>query len=268
MATVNEKMTAIADAIREKTGGTEALTLDGMAEAVPGVYEAGKKSEYDAFWDAYQNNGKRTDYRYGFAYTGWKKENFKPKYDIKPKGANGAYMFSSGAEASKFDLAKALEEQGVVLDLSELTSSTNEFYMTRFTKLPVLNFSGCASMANTFDYFIGTEIKLILSESGETTFSSVFRRCSSLTTFAIESGVIGRSISFSDCTKLNATSIKNIVEHLKDYAGTDKEFSYTLTIPSGAFASLEAEGTTAEYNGVACTWAEYIDNKKWNLTLA
>ena len=31
---VNEKMTAIADAIREKTGGTEPLTLDGMVEAI------------------------------------------------------------------------------------------------------------------------------------------------------------------------------------------------------------------------------------------
>ena len=37
---VNSKMKAIADAIRAKTGGTDALTLDGMAEAVAGI-EAG-----------------------------------------------------------------------------------------------------------------------------------------------------------------------------------------------------------------------------------
>lgn len=232
------------------------------------VYEAGKKAEYDAFWDAYQSNGNRTDYKYAFAYQGWKKGNFKPKYDIKPTGANGAYMFSNGADSSKYDLANALEEQGVVLDFSGLTSSANEFYLSRFTNLPILDFSGCTSMANTFDYYIGTEIKLILSESGETTFSSVVRRCSSLTTFAVESGVIGRSISFSDSTKLSVASIKNIAEHLKDYSGTDKEYAYTLTLDSGAFAVVEAEGATAEYNGVACTWSEYIDNKKWNLTLA
>lgn len=34
---VNEKMTAIADAIRAKTGGTEALTLDQMATAIGGI---------------------------------------------------------------------------------------------------------------------------------------------------------------------------------------------------------------------------------------
>ena len=239
-----------------------------LKEDFDNVYEAGKKSQYDEFWDAYQNNGKRTDYKYGFAYVGWKKENFKPKYDIKPKGANGAYMFSNGGDSSKFDLDKALKEQGVVLDLSGLTSSTNEFYMSRFTKLPTLDFSGCASMSNTFDYCLCAEINLILSESGETTFSSVFRRASSLTTVIIESGVIGKSISFSDSTNLSKTSIKNIAEHLKDYAGGGKEFSCTLTLPSGAFAVLEAEGSTAEYNGLPCTWAELIDNKKWNLTLS
>lgn len=41
MATVNEKMTAIADAIRAKTGGTDALTLDGMAQAIAGIEVGG-----------------------------------------------------------------------------------------------------------------------------------------------------------------------------------------------------------------------------------
>lgn len=39
---INEKMTAIADAIRAKTGGTDALTLDGMAAAIPEVFAAGR----------------------------------------------------------------------------------------------------------------------------------------------------------------------------------------------------------------------------------
>lgn len=38
---VDSKLTAIADAIRAKTGGTEALTLDGMAEAVEGLQIGG-----------------------------------------------------------------------------------------------------------------------------------------------------------------------------------------------------------------------------------
>lgn len=41
MATVNDKLTAIADAIRAKTGGTDALTLDGMATAIAGIQTGG-----------------------------------------------------------------------------------------------------------------------------------------------------------------------------------------------------------------------------------
>ena len=42
---VNEKMTAIADAIREKTGKAESLGLDAMAESVGEVYENGRAAE-------------------------------------------------------------------------------------------------------------------------------------------------------------------------------------------------------------------------------
>jgi hypothetical protein len=255
------RLANIASAIREKTGKGATYTDEEMPTGVAEVYEAGKKAEYDDFWDAYQNNGNRTDYRYAFAYFGWKKENFKPKYDIRPTGANGEYMFSNGGELSKYDLAKALEEQGVVLDLSGLTTSSREFYMSRFTKLPTLDFSGCTSMANTFDYYIGTSIKLILSESGNTTFSSVFRRGSSLTTVTIESGVIGRSISFSD-SPLNVESMKNIISHLKDYSGTDSEFTYKVTFSSACKTALEADGNTSP-NGN--TWNEYVTDLCWKI---
>ena len=30
------------------------------------VYEAGKKDQYNEFWDSYQQNGNRVDYIYGF----------------------------------------------------------------------------------------------------------------------------------------------------------------------------------------------------------
>ena len=49
MATVYEKMTTIADAIREKTGGTEVLTLDSMVTAIDGI--GGKKFPNGTEWD-------------------------------------------------------------------------------------------------------------------------------------------------------------------------------------------------------------------------
>ena len=79
---INTAMTAIADAIRNKTGGTEKLSLDDMATAVEEVYSAGEKSQYDEFWDSIQNNGTRRSYNYAFAWNGWNTKIFKPKYNI------------------------------------------------------------------------------------------------------------------------------------------------------------------------------------------
>lgn len=44
---LTDKLTAIADAIRAKTGGTAALTLDGMAEAVAGIEAGGGGVSFD-----------------------------------------------------------------------------------------------------------------------------------------------------------------------------------------------------------------------------
>ena len=56
----------------EKTlSETVAEKLKEITDNVPYVYqsgvEAGRKAEYDAFWDAYQQNGTKTNYSYAFS---------------------------------------------------------------------------------------------------------------------------------------------------------------------------------------------------------
>ena len=46
MTTVKEAMTALADEVRNKTGGTEKLTLYDIKESIPQVYEKGA-SDYE-----------------------------------------------------------------------------------------------------------------------------------------------------------------------------------------------------------------------------
>lgn len=247
------------EAIREKNGSTDAIKSGELASGVNEVFEAGKKSEYDAFWDAFQNYGKRTDYKYAFSYNSWYKNIFKPKYDIRPTGSGGEYLFANSGSISKFDLEEVLEQQGVTLDLSGLTSSACEFYMSRFTNLPTLDFSGCASMNRTFDYWLGTKLRLILSDSGETVFATIFRRCSQLANVVIERGTIGKTFNCADAP-LSPESMKCIITHLKDYSGTDEEFTYKITFSSACLTALEAEGTTSPSGN---TWTEYIEELGW-----
>ena len=54
----------------------------------------GMQTEYDRFWDVFQNYG-GTAQPAQFAGTGWTKKTFKPKYDIKV--SNGYFMFYSNA---------------------------------------------------------------------------------------------------------------------------------------------------------------------------
>ena len=85
------------DAIREKTGTTDLIKSGEMAEKIMGIsggsedgsydegFEDGKKSEYDAFWDAYQQNGNRTHYVDAFTQLGWTDVVYQPKYPIISK---------------------------------------------------------------------------------------------------------------------------------------------------------------------------------------
>ena len=67
MSIMQEKFKAIADKIREKLDITELIKPNDFADKIDDVYAAGKKAEYDAFWDVCQNNGERNDYQYAFA---------------------------------------------------------------------------------------------------------------------------------------------------------------------------------------------------------
>lgn len=236
-----------------------AENLEIIAENVPKVYEAGKKSEYDAFWDEYQSNGSRRNYKYGFAGVGWDDSTFNPKYDIVASTSLGMFQ-----EAGITDLVGILNRNNVKLTITSTSAATNIFYGLKVTELPELDFSSVASYGSAFYGCTAlTRIeKIKLHSSGNQSCASAFYNCSKLTDITFE-GVIGRDMNLSACP-LTVSSLKSVIQALKQCDA----YTYTVTFKSSAFSKLEAEGATAEYNGVACTWAELIDNKKWNLTLA
>lgn len=220
------------------------------------AYEAGKKAEHNEFWDNIS-----TTSAWKFAGTAWNKNTFKPNKNFTV-GSNSFYYHNYNGTA--YDLSAQLEELGVTMSLNS-EADTQTFMYAYFSRLPKLDFSKCSGV---FDrVFNGcsqlvTIDKIIFAEGKVTSFSSPFSSCTKLKNITFE-GVLDKSISFSPCP-LSVASIKSIILALKQF----DSYTYTLTLKSSAFAPLEAEGATAEYNGVACTWAELIDNKKWNLTLA
>lgn len=263
---VNGKMTAIADNIRSKTGGTEALTLDDMASSVNDVYEAGRQAEYDAFWDAFQNEGKPMSWgSYTFGGTWWNDKTFNPKYDIITGAGAATYYFLNNRVTN---LRDKIDRRGLKLDV--ITGKTASIQGL---------FEGCSSVeAPDFDSGTITDMSSLcynctkmhtvprLNMTKCTKAGAMFYKAEALRNITFE-GTIPISISFS-YSPLTVESMKSIITHLKDYTGTESEFVYTVTFKTSAFSALEEEGATAEYNGVACTWAELIGFLKWNLVKA
>lgn len=244
--------------------------LTTIAENEQKVYDAGKKAQYDEFWDSYtktiRNSGSAQNL---FSGSGWNKDNFYPKYDIVPLSTATAMFsyFSWDNSAPYLDLAQRLEDCGVTLDTSQATVVSQMFTSAYVTRIPKISVIGSPSLDRVFR---GTKAVIIdeleLKEDGTNTFNNIFQNCSALENIVI-TGTIGQNgFSVSDCTKLTKDSIlgkvateeqissgKNIVElngvyyyggiigALADYHDGPSGTTHTITLGATNIAKLTDE---------------------------
>lgn len=179
--------------------------LNTIAENEQLVYRAGQKSEYDKFWDKFQNYGKTENYNYAFAMGRFNDENYNPKYPIKCSSGttSGRYMFYNA---------------------SDITD----------TKVEIIPYN---DLSNAFSNSgIVTIRKLTVTE--KITYSSTFTETNDLVNITF-GGVIGQDISFRYCSKLSDKSVDNIIEHLKNFNGTTGK---TLTVHADVYSRMVADG--------------------------
>lgn len=229
--------------------------LTTVAEKIPKVYEAGKKVEYDIFWDAYQNGGNRTVYNHAFRYSCWNNTNFKPKYNIVPESLDYGFALCDVA-----DLSVLLQKQGVVLDTSKCTSMTAAFQGSpNLKRVPKLDLSSITenkaiNLFNTCQKL--AEIEELVFSSAITNAGSMFNWCSALKKIKI-SGTIAVTIDLKHCP-LTAESLASVVEHLSS-ATSGKNATFLTS------AVNNADWSTTEYDG----WDALIATKpNWTFTLA
>ena len=189
-----------------------------IAENELKVFDAGKKAEYDAFWDSVQENGNRKNYDFGFAGEAWSADNFKPKHPIQPTSCQNmfAYWGTYSGRRGTVDL------RGFSIDFSKSTLVANCFYGNFFVvAMGEINTTSVIHLQNFFSTCpnLHTIEKLIVKESGETTYYNTFYYCINLKNITFE-GVIGNDISFQDSPLLTHDSLMSIINHLKDFSGT------------------------------------------------
>lgn len=238
---LNSDIQAIKSAIKDTGVSVEdTIKTSEYAEKISQVYEAGKedsydeinylneelektlygtdsggKSYYDMFWDLYQDYGNKTNYDNAFGGQGWRPDNFKPKYNIRP--TNGYMMFRAFGFADDHeykDMAQHLESLGIVLDFSNCTSMQYGFQLASAKRIGKIDLSKCTSTNSLFAYSTIYKIDEIVFSEITHIDGGMFADCGLLETVKF-SGVITKSgLNMGDCKSLNNESIRSIFETL------------------------------------------------------
>ena len=233
MATFNEKMTNIANAIRSKTGMSSdtKLGLDDIAQGIDDVYNAGMNASgntggdfYDTFWDTYQNNGNRTDYDHAFYGKYWTDDIFLPKYELKP------------------------------------TSLYYAFSGSKIKTIPKLDVSKCIMFYDAFSYSEVETIERIVIADTQVMTSSCFSGCEFLKNITFIGGYLVGDLDFYD-SPLSVSSMVDIINHLKTFDSLEEEFAnYTLTFSQECWDKLD---TAEPLDGMR--WKDVVLTKGWNV---
>ena len=227
------------------------------------VYDAGKKdgiqSEYDRFWDEYQNNGNRESYYAAFCGTGWNDETFKPKYDIVPRNASN--MFAS---SNITNLKSLLNDLGIKLDFQHTTNLMKLITNSSITELGELNFISLQAMNNTIDNAPNLHtidlIKLPNAYVAEAAMAVQFSNCTALKNITFE-GTLYYKVNLQ-WSPLSVESMKNIISCLCNYTDIPTTYEPILKFNDECWAALEANSTAPDGN----TWREYVQNTLcWNI---
>lgn len=199
-------------------------------------YEAGKKEEYDRFWDAYQENGNRIDYRYAFAGCGWNDVTFDPKYPISVTGAYGNYMFQNFAS---YDAYKKMTITQDVVDFSGATSADYAFSNTYADVIDV-DLGNCTNLTQTFASAGGAISPTIIVKLSPATVSYPFYRNVFLENLSFKAGskIMCNGFSFEWSTKLTHDSLLNIIDVLEDKSADTSGTSWVLTLGTTNLAKL------------------------------
>ena len=191
--------------------------------------EVGKKSQYDEFWDTFQQNGARREYGYAFCGRGWTAEIFKPKYDIICHSGDLIYIFARALE--NVDLIQHLKDIGKKIDTSKVTSLSLAFSYFFGTSLPVIDASSASNLSQAFRQAtkLKTIEKIILGSQSHN-FTDAFYGCTALEDITFE-GVIRTNISFAYTSSgknygspLTKESITSIVNALSSTTGATVTF--------------------------------------------
>ena len=225
-------------------------------------FEDGKKSEYDAFWDAYQQNGTRKNYLGAFVGVGWNATTFKPKHPISVSDGviNASQMFwHHNAGITPYDFAKHCRDNDIIIDFSVCNYLYNTFSYAYISTVGEIDFKSIpkADSYNWNGLFLGSQLetieKLVFYETNPPFTNSMFQNCTRLKNLIAEGIIAKNGLNLQWSTSLSKASIEIVISCL---SSTTSGLSVTLSKAAVDKAFETGEG-----------YADGSDSASWNALL-
>lgn len=253
---------SIKDAIAQKLATIAANSPRVYAAGETKGVEEGKQAEYDAFWDAYQQNGARRAYENAFGGNGWTAQTLKPKFNIVVEGSMASLFQYCAFEG---DLAQHFEDLGISFNTSGATSAHNLFgNATKVTRIPAVDISKCAAASTalfTNDYELVTIDELTIASNNS--FSGAFTSCRDIVNLKINGTAGLTSIDLHWSKKLSKASIESVIDAL---SSTTTGLTLTLSIAAVQSAFETSEG--ANDGNTSAEWTALVATKtNWTISL-
>lgn len=178
--------------------------------------EDGKQKQWSDFWDIFQANGERRDYKAAFKGEFFNKDNFKPKYDIIIKGYESGsgvfWSFNKGKEP--LDLAEHCDNLGIRIDFSECEYIQDAFRAANVSRIGEIDLSNATNINYMFynTQKLKTIDKIISSETTNWN-TSVFTQSGAVLTHCIFEGIIAKNFRISD-SSLDKESLVSVINTL------------------------------------------------------
>ena len=230
------------------------------APKVGEVYEAGKKAEYDAFWDDFMSVQSYSVGVGSFCGRGWHKKTFRPNLDLVMKGNANYSFYNNGYEG---DLVELCSNLGITTNLKP-TSLNSAFRYAFFTRLPVIDLTKCTSMELAFAdcRYLTTIDKLIFGDVTKT-LSSSFYNSANLENLSIEGVISVNGFDVRYSTKLSKASITSIVNALSSTTS-----GLTVTLSKTAVNTAFETSAGAADGSTSAEWQSLIAPKSnWTISL-
>ena len=220
---------------------------------------AGAKSEYDAFWDTFQNYGNKTHYDFTFAESGvgnpcWNDgTTFRPKYSIAPRSA-----------VSMFHATRLPYEAIKLVDFAECTDFYNTFQYSAPTRLPTIDMSKGTRVAGVFSNMNRLEKIDEVIMSANTPCANIFTGCTALRDVKFSGKISQSGLDLSACTKLLKDSIESIFNCL-DYYAVGKSIVFSKVAVDKAYETSEGANDGSD----SSLWCDdRVDNySNWTIVL-